>query len=119
MAGLEAFPDSTVNMIIPRDNTVVNVRGNTVDSAVWTTFFYVTRDREDKEKVLRAKDQGVSLMIVPKKNLDELQEVEWEKKEDEHYVTESVRGATAFVDLLVLAVQGKFQHVGGPDSSQC
>ena len=79
----------------------------------------VLEDGVVKEKVLRAKDQGVSLMIVPKKNLDELQEVEWEKKEDEHYVTESVRGATAFVDLLVLAVQGKFQHVGGPDSSQC
>ena len=53
MAGLKAFPSATVNMIIPRDNTVVNVRGNTVDSAIWTQLFFVTRDRDDPRTTLR------------------------------------------------------------------
>ena len=53
MAGLAAFPNATVNMIIPDDNTVVEDKGNTVNSAIWTTYYYVTRDREDPRFTLR------------------------------------------------------------------
>ena len=45
MAGLEAFPNVKVNMVIPR--------ANTVDSAVWTSYSYIERGREDFHSSIR------------------------------------------------------------------
>ena len=44
-AGLVAFPNKTVNMVVPF--------ANTVGSAIWTDYCYIKRDREDPHSVLR------------------------------------------------------------------
>ena len=81
MAGLENFPDVTVNMIIPRANTVVNVRGNTVDSAIWNQFVYVTRDREDPRTTLQRewvtfdKDERARLNVLAAETLYDVLEL--------------------------------------------
>ena len=53
MAGLVAFPNVTINMVIPRDNAVVTRRGNSWDSTIWSTYNYIDRGPKDAHTTLR------------------------------------------------------------------
>lgn len=55
--------------------------------------------------------KGVPFMIVPKDNYDEVYAGVWEKKEDEEYMKQSIRGASDFVDVMQLAVEGEWIDV--------
>ena len=53
MAGLQTFPGVTVNVIIPRDNAVVVLKGNTCDSAIWSDYQYIERNRQHAHSFVR------------------------------------------------------------------
>ena len=53
MGGLVAFPNVTVNMVIPRDNAVLTPRGNSWDSSIWSTYSCVDRGCEDAHSAIQ------------------------------------------------------------------
>ena len=73
MAGLAFFPDKTVNMVVPFDNTV--------GSAIWTDYCYIERDREVPHSVVRRewftleKDDRARLKVFAAQTLYDLLEL--------------------------------------------
>ena len=60
-----------------------------------------------EEKIRQSKEVGIGLVIVPMGNLMQLDQEGWDDELKE-YVSESVRGASSFVDVMELAVEGEY-----------